>query len=254
MPVPVISPVRSLLYYAQWQTWARQPFATETPTSWAAASALPPGLSLNATTGLLSGAVTMPGVYEFALTATNASGTSAPGLFVAGITPTTWTAPVDALDVILDLGTGLVTVNDLTSTPGGTLDQQTVLAWLKSGDARLLHIRPVKNGAVCDIAFLTLKLAAKVFEPEASVIASTAFGRAATGPDTYYRMAVLLTDAQLDAELFNAENEAGTLLTALFEFEWTWTNTLTPDCGLTTVRGSSQNFALGVERQMIANA
>lgn len=254
MAVPVISPIRSLLYYAQWQTWARQPFATNSPTGWFAGSELPPGLSLDGPTGLLTGAVTMPGVYEFSLIATNGDGDSAPGLFVAGISPTTWTAPVDALDVILDLGTGLVTINGVTSTPGGTLDQQTVLAWLKSGDARLLHIRPVKNGVVCDIEFATLKLAGKVFEPEAAVIASTAFGRAATGPDTYYRMAVELDDADLESELFNAEDEAGTLLTGLFEFEWTWENDLTPDCGLAIVRGSSQSFALGVERELIANA
>lgn len=246
---PAVSAIQSVLYYAQWQTWAFQPFATNSPSGWSA-SPLPPGLSLDGATGLLSGAATMPGVYVFALTAANAAGASEQLVFTAGIAPVSWAAPTDALDVTLDLTTGLVTINGLTSTGGGTLDTEPVLAWVKSGDAKLLHIRPVKNGVVMDIAFLTLALAAKSVEPESAIITSSAFGRVGTGAATYYRMAVTLSGAALAAELANAEDDAGTKLTCLFELAWSWTNNLTPACGLVTVVGSSQSFALGVEREL----
>lgn len=253
MAVPVISRLQSVLFYAQWQQWTFQPWASNSPTAWTA-SPLPPGITLNTATGALSGAAGMPGVYVFALTSLNGDGDSAPAVFTAGISPTTWTAPVDALDVILDLGTGLVTINGLTSVGGAVLGKQQILAWLKSGDARLLHIRPVKAGVVVDVAFVSLKLAAKNVEPESAIVTSTAFARVATGPDTFYRMAVVLDAAALAAELANAEDDDGTLLTALFELEWTWTNALSPMVGPATLRGTSQSFVLGVERELIANA
>lgn len=249
--IPSVSAIQSVLYFNQWQEWAFQPFATNTPTGWTS-SPLPDGVTIDAGTGLLSGAVEKPGVYVFALTATNAAGNSVEIPFTAGIAPSTWAAPADALDVTLDLTSGLVTINGVTSLPGTPLAQQPVLAWLKSGDAKLFHIRPVKAGVIMDIAFASLALAAKNVEPESAIITSTAFGRAGTGADTYYRMAVQLDGAALAAELANAEDDGGTLLRALFEFAWTWTNTLSPNCGLTTVVGSSLGFALGVERQEIA--
>lgn len=253
MAAPVISQLQSVLYYSQWQTWEFQPWASNSPVSWIV-SPLPPGITLNTATGKLSGAAEKPGVYVFALTAINGDGESAPTVFTAGISPTTWTAPVDALDVILDLGTGIVTINGLSSAPGEPLDKQPVLAWLKSGDAKLFHIRPVKAGVVVDIEFATLALAAKNVEPESAIVTSTAFGRVATGADTFYRMAVELDGDALAAELANAEDDFGTMVKGLFELEWTWVNDLTPDCDLDEVRGSSQNFAIGVERELIPNA
>ncbi len=50
--------------------------ATNTPTSYAA-SGLPLGLSLNTTTGAITGTATVPGVYTVGLTASNATGASA---------------------------------------------------------------------------------------------------------------------------------------------------------------------------------
>jgi hypothetical protein len=253
MAVPTISQVQSVLYYSQWQPWAFHPWASNSPTVWTA-SPLPPGITLNTATGKLSGAAEMPGVYVFALTAINGDGPSAPAVFTAGISATSWVAPTDALDVILDLASGIVTINGVSSVPGALLDKQPVLAWLSSGDAKLLHIRPVKNGVTADIAFETLRLAAKSVEPESAIVSSSAFARVATGPDTYYRMAVELDGDALAAELANAEDDYGTLLRALFELEWTAENTLEPVVGPETLVGSSQYFCLGVERELQPNA
>ncbi|HSH95701.1 MAG TPA: putative Ig domain-containing protein, partial [Roseimicrobium sp.] len=57
------------------QAFSYQIQATNSPTSYAA-SGLPAGLNLNATTGLITGAVNQPGTYPVTLSATNANGTS----------------------------------------------------------------------------------------------------------------------------------------------------------------------------------
>lgn len=49
--------------------------ATGNPTSWSVSGTLPPGLSLNSSTGLISGTPTAKGTFVFVLRATNASGT-----------------------------------------------------------------------------------------------------------------------------------------------------------------------------------
>ena len=49
--------------------------ASDFPTSYAA-TGLPPGLTINTTTGVISGTPTTPGVYNVMLTATNGSGST----------------------------------------------------------------------------------------------------------------------------------------------------------------------------------
>ncbi len=63
--------------------------ASGTPTSYAA-TGLPPGLSVNAATGLISGTTAMAGIYEIELSATNADGTDTASLSLTmGIMGTT---------------------------------------------------------------------------------------------------------------------------------------------------------------------
>jgi PKD repeat protein len=70
------------------QTFAFEMEATNNPTSWTAAN-LPVGLTLNAATGLISGAIAAPGVYSFQLTASNAGGDSAPMFVYLEVTAAT---------------------------------------------------------------------------------------------------------------------------------------------------------------------
>jgi len=80
----------------------------------AAGSALPPGLSLNPTTGVLSGTPTTAGTYAFAVLATNtAAGTSEPATFTVvlaapadGLAATGTDVATGALAVLLLLGVG----------------------------------------------------------------------------------------------------------------------------------------------------
>lgn len=54
---------------------------------------LPTGLTLNATTGVLSGTPTAPGSFTFSITATNSAGSASAGPFTVVVAPAT-SAPV----------------------------------------------------------------------------------------------------------------------------------------------------------------
>jgi uncharacterized protein YhjY with autotransporter beta-barrel domain len=60
------------------QPFSYQIVASDSPTSYAVTGGLPPGVTLNTTTGLISGTPTTAGTFNVSVTATNASGTSAP--------------------------------------------------------------------------------------------------------------------------------------------------------------------------------
>jgi hypothetical protein len=86
-------------------------YATNEPTSWSATQ-LPPGLALGGSTGILSGTVTVPGIYQFEITATNGTGESAP--VPVGLTVS---APAAAAGGVTS-GSVPVYLSYLDSTPG----------------------------------------------------------------------------------------------------------------------------------------
>jgi hypothetical protein len=78
--------------------------ATNCPTSFGASS-LPPGLTVNAVTGLISGTPTTPGIYTSMVSATNAFGTgpSSSVNFIISFLPPSITSPLAAYGVIGEL-------------------------------------------------------------------------------------------------------------------------------------------------------
>lgn len=254
MSAPVILTTQSVLEYQQWQSWIFQPYATNNPTSWIA-SPLPPGMLFNTATGRISGAASRPGVYEIALTAINGDGPSTPQTFTIGIVAATYAAPEDTLDLVWDLGTGLVSSPLAPSGTAKLADGSTPalapLLWLKRGDERLINVRPMKGSAVVDIAFATLKLALKQYEPESLLLQSTGFVRMADGADTFYRLAVTVAGPALNGALSNVEADPGTEFVAVVELEATWANVLTPAVGGNPLRTSSLNFGIGIARDLV---
>lgn len=115
MPAPVISDVIPLMLLQVGEPINYTPLASETPTSWAC-SGLPTGVSINTTTGVISGTPTTAGASTCSLTATNGSGTSLAVVFIFKVV-------ASALDddglvrINFDLQTGLVTNPAISSGP-----------------------------------------------------------------------------------------------------------------------------------------
>lgn len=105
MAIPVISEISELMLLTKdvaMSAW--KPFATDTPTGWAC-SGLPSGLSINSTTGVISGTPTATGSNSASLTATNGSGTSAPMAFVIKVIGS-GLADEGMINLDIDLATG----------------------------------------------------------------------------------------------------------------------------------------------------
>src|SRR6266436_4206211 len=135
MAIPVIDITQSVPDYDQWQAWGFQPYATNDPVNWQARG-LPPGVSIDTLTGLVSGASTLPGVYQFELRATNADGTSDPVTYVVGIRPAAPSPPSAAIDTLVDLDSRAVTFLGADAKAG---------LMLKRGDDIIFQIRFVRN-------------------------------------------------------------------------------------------------------------
>ena len=261
MPAPVILRIQSVLEYLQWQEFEFLPYAINTPTFWNV-SALPPGLRFSTATGRISGAATKPGVWVCGIVAGNADGLSAIEVFTIGVESSTYSAPVDALDATIELGTGAVTIAPSAVTDASiNVDASTAkpadlkpLLWLKRGDTKIFHVRFMKGGVIANIALTSLKLGFKAFEPEQVILQSLGFGRVATGAETMYRLAVSVTGTLVDSELSNTESDVATHVIGLAEFEWKWTNDLVPPIAPNIVRSSSLNFAAAIARDLIPDA
>ena len=117
-PVPAGAPVITVApqTVAVNAAWMYQPYATGMPTSWAASN-LPCGCVINATSGLISGTPTTAGVYTATVTATNATGTGTASLQV-----TVGSAPVPSSNVtqaVITFADG--STQTLTAIPAGSV-------------------------------------------------------------------------------------------------------------------------------------
>lgn len=149
--------------------------ATNTPTSYAA-SPLPAGLSLNATTGAITGTPTAAGLTTTTITATNDDGTSA-AVYLIWIVQA---SPVGGglwsdLELDFDLTTRVVTIPGVTTAAGQPLFR------VGRGDAFSLLVGATKYGVLQDLKpdaeVVAVECALKEREPESVV---TLTGGAAT--------------------------------------------------------------------------
>ena len=235
MSVPVINLTTSILGYQQWQTWAYQPAATNTPSSWAASS-IPPGMSFSLTTGLLTGAVTTPGVYLVNLTATNSDGASVPVMLTIGIDPASGSNR-SGMDLSIDTGTGAVT---------------TGTAVLKEDDDMMFFLTFTKGGAPIDIGTLhALNFALKEFEPDVTLVVGNTFLSLGTGAiSPKYQLYMQLDSTAMKAAISSYEQDKGTFFNAVCEVEWQESNSNYPTFGPQYIRRSSQLFNLPIYRNV----
>jgi len=237
MAIPVINTTTSVLGYLQWESWAYQPYATNTPTSWTS-SALPPGLSLNGTTGRISGASTSAGVYLVALTAINGDGSSTPLVITIGIGPAEAALTSSAIDVSIDVVTRDVTV----ATDLGL--------FAKQGDDIMLAVKFRKKDTVLELDLEELSLFLRKTDAEPQIVISDGWVQRGSGTGTYYLLHASVARADVLAALSDEEAEPTTTIEVIAEFEWVETNADTADLGPDSVRFSTRNFPYKIGRDL----
>ncbi len=193
---PVIDPTQSILGYLQYQTWAFQPAATNTPTSWSCTT-LPAGLSFNGTTGLISGSVAVPGVYDFNLRAINADGPSTPVAFCFAIEATGGSSGTD-LDLEWDITTRQVRI---AGAVNDAADAAAPLFRVRMPDEMIASVRLVKNGVTVDVAATSVTMGATDDAEDAVLVTSGAHHKAGSGDATRYRVPVSFTTPALKGVL-----------------------------------------------------
>ncbi len=253
MAAPLILPDQSAPRFFTYVNRGFRPAVMNSPTSFTTAGTfLPPGLTLDTATGLISGAPSLAGTYFFALQAENSDGLSTAELFALEVVLAPPQPPASFFAVEIEMSDGAVTF------PNGTPQ------W-KSGDNLLQQIQLKKYGVVQDLDVTSVKFNVKFSERDGVLLPGGSSGREGTGEATVYRHATALTGAALEAALgFGVQKVpvkqlAGTEMAkrltqilALGEYEFKLANTT--GVGPSTVTWTSQTVAVEIVRELIPNA
>ena len=246
MPIPVIDTRTSEQAWLTGRPQEWQPYATESPTSWSA-TGLPSGVSINTSTGLVSGTPTSRGVAIASIVATNAHGDSAPLLVpfsvrgAAGLSQDS----LDQLSLLIDfdLTTGEITIPGIDPPAAigvEELAQETAttrikreLMRVKSGEEFPILVGFKRDGVLQDIDVTRIELSARENEPEESYEItedSSAVTKVGSGEDTRFRTSLRISEELLEGVFSNFEDDNGTQAGLLAEisaavvssaFDWT---------------------------------
>ena len=250
MPVPVINPTTSILAYRKGEYFAYQPAATNSPTSWSA-TGLPPGMTINPTTGLIQGAPTIQGVYDVTLIASNASGPSAPLVVPVGVEAVPYETDA-SIEIDFDLDTGLVT---RTRGSGGSKD---AVIFGKRGDKFVVAVGLIKDGVLMDIPVVALCIGVKEFEPDPLIILNDGlFRRSGDYETTRYKVVVDLNNPSipggrpLPGALSDYEADSGTGFDGIGEIQLMYLYAPVEGMMMESFTRSSKNFTFRIERDLV---
>lgn len=252
MATPVISASSSILGFRRNEAFEFQPAATNTPTSWAAVG-LPTGVSINSSTGKISGSAATAGVYVVTVSATNADPATGTREFVIGIASEA-AATVASADVScewdFDVVTRELSVLASADSSASTAGVVASLAHWKKDDIFLLRLRFRKNGVVVDPDPTALTLTLKELDPDPSIALSAAFERSvATGESAYFDLLVDLSGASVQAALSNYEEDAGTTFLANVEIQME--AEITFASATETIRLSSRTAKVSLDKDQV---
>lgn len=238
--IPVILTTQSVLGFLQGQEWAFQPYATNSPTGWTS-SPLPSGLTLDGTTGELSGAVSAPGVYVIGLTASNGDGASTPVLFTVGIEASAISPGAD-IDAEWDIVSGVVQLQKAVPPEGvGNTAGQSYLFAAKYLSDVILNLRITKAGATLDLGDPSeLKWTLSEVAGDGFVVESDGFAKTGDGSNSRYRVHMKLLADLLFAALSNYDPAKG--FAAQGELELVYNNPDAETFGEETLRVGSGTF------------
>lgn len=212
MPVPVIDPLTSLLAFTQGLKVNVQPSATESPTSWACTN-LPTGLSINTTTGLISGVPSEPWLGKSVLTATNGSGTSTPVTLDVAVTANDKYDTVAAVEIDIDVETKVVWCPSVTNG--------TPPIFAARGDKVMVSIGLRKQGLLQDLNLNFIKAYVKEFDDDGEdyAVNDGTVEKIGSGIQTRYLILLDFTGAEFASLLAEYEKAEGTSAFPLMQFE-----------------------------------
>lgn len=260
MAIPVISSPTdtSVLGWRQWQSWEFAPYATNSPTSWACA-VLPPGMTIDATTGLIAGFATMPGVWNCPLIAHNGDGYSAPLIITIGIEAAAFQPNVCPV-ICIDLDTGHVLSVD--GKRSSALPATAPMLWAKRGDIFPVIVRFFQGDVYVEPSLTSLKFGLRAEDSTALTVIgggdtlATDFQVFGADDLAYWVLFLDFSQASLASDI--ADNEGGPYGTGdtdwyygLAEIEWQ-TGTVFGFGPGTTIR-TSRTFVVAPEGDFITN-
>jgi hypothetical protein len=248
MAIPVISNTTSVLGFRKKQEFAYQPYASNTPTSWTA-TGLPTGVTINTTTGLISGAATIPGVYVVSLTASNATGPSTPHQIAIGIEDGPLNDSI-GIEINVDVRTGYVAASG-QSQP----DPDKAVLFAKRGDVLFLDVGFWRDDVLQDLPIADLKFQMREFDGETILVASNGLIEdIGTSDAPRYRIAVDFNGSELDGVLGGYESDLRTGFLAIAELQWILMHGSPALPTAETATRSSQTFRVHVQRDLIPNS
>lgn len=228
MAIPSIDARTSTLSIREGGAFTFSPAATGSPTSWAA-SGLPSGLSINTSTGEITGTVTATsGIYHVTLSATNIDGTDEIILVIPVFVASTSIEDDITIEINFDLITGKVIVVGMGeadfSPPTVTKREEGLrraAMLIKEGDRFPVSVGFTRDGILQDLDIETLRLKCKEFEPDASVgLFEGSFTKVGAGRLTRYTTVMNVKENLLAGILSNYEEDFGTYFDALAEIEF----------------------------------
>lgn len=247
MAIPVISNTTSVLGFRKRQDFAYQPYASNTPTSWAA-TGLPAGVTINTVNGLISGAATIAGVYGVILSAANASGLSAPHLIAIGIEETGINDGI-GIELDVDVRTGYVAATGQTQP-----DLDKAILFAKRGDTLFFDVGFWRGDVLQDLPIAELKFQMREFDGETVLVTSNGLIEdVGTSDDPRYRIAVEFSGVELEGVFGNYEGDLRTGFLAIAELQWIVMHGSPAMPSPETAVRSSQTFRVYVQRDLIHN-
>jgi hypothetical protein len=247
MAIPVISNTTSVLGYRKGQYFEYQMQATNSPTAWTA-NGLPSGMTISSS-GLISGAASVPGVYLIRVTASNASGSSLPLEVAMGIEDTNFNDGV-GIDVNIDLRSGAVSVPGIA--PSAAKDSQVVM-FLKFGDKVFLDLGFLKGEELQSMAMASIIINIREFDGETVLVQSNGdLEIIGTSDRPRYRILVDLNTPELFNALGNYEDDFQTTFDAIAEIEWR-VDYLEPGALADEVIRSTKTFRIAIDRDLVPN-
>lgn len=241
MAAPVIQPIQSVLFYRVGEYREFQPYASNSPTSWAC-SPLPDGLSFDPVIGRIYGSAEAAGVFVFGLRAANDDGMSETAIFTMGVAPVAGSLREAAVTLYIDVDTRSVGLS-----PGGEPELEDPIFWAKYGDSQIFAVQFVRSGSVIELPVEGMVMALKEYDGEGIIGLSDGFAQEGELGSARYVVHMDFGQEGIRGALANYQGDFRTAFPALFEIEWRETNTTGVGPGVLTYSSRTQRFELSSE-------